>query len=504
MQEGPPRGIQTPPALLAFVFAITFLTMPGRYYIGDPHYWQEEAIHFINNHDLWLANDSVPDIAKDQYAVFNPKDGHYHSKFGVMNAILTLPPLIVERLATGELPPARPPARVLFLNLYNVVLSVLIAAALYRLTARFSENTGHRVGYVVACLFATFLWNYLRAQSGEIYQVLLFAWFFEALLHWKDSAVAAQGVWTRTVLRHLIVPWLLLAALSLSRLSNVVLIPLTVLGMASVFWTAWPAAERRPQGLVRLLPLLAPALCVTALILLVNDLKFGSPLSTGYEEWRPEIHRWNGKVSDGVLGFLLDPQRSVFLCFPPLIAAAVGFPRYLREHRFEALFLAATFVAFLLALGLLPSWKGEWSYGPRYLAFLLPVVSLPALSFLATLREAAPGPGKAAAWAGMFVTILASLFLQVQVNRLWFFSYYQISDLPGAPTWQGETKELFVEAPFGWINYQLVGAGEDLEKLPYVRFLRGVGIDQEQMDAYLERLRKIAKTRNYYWGVMKL
>src|SRR6185295_16935508 len=67
---------------------------------------------------------------------------------------------------------------VFMLNLYNVALSLLIAWYLYQLAGLYVARALTRSLFVLAVFYSTFLWNYLRAQSSEIFQVLFFAGFF--------------------------------------------------------------------------------------------------------------------------------------------------------------------------------------------------------------------------------------------------------------------------------------------------------------------------------------
>jgi hypothetical protein len=34
--------------------------------------------------------------------------------------------------------------------------------------------------------------------------------------------------------------------------------------------------------------------------------------------------------------------------------------------------ILAIFIVFLVVIGMIPTWAGEWTYGPRYVLFILP------------------------------------------------------------------------------------------------------------------------------------
>ena len=90
----------------------------------------------------------------------------------------------------------------------------------------------------------------------------------------------------------------------------------------------------------------------------------------------------------------------------------------------DAIVILGMFAVFLLAIGMLPAWAGEYTYGPRYLLFLVPVLSLPALVFADALIDRWR-TRYSRAWAVAAIVCLAySAYLQVQVNRLGFWIYY--------------------------------------------------------------------------------
>jgi hypothetical protein len=109
-------------------------------------------------------------------------------------------------------------------------------------------------------------------------------------------------------------------------------------------------------------------------------------------------------------GFLFSPGKSVFLYTPPLVLALLGCVRFWRSQRWSALAMIATIVPVVLFYDRFPSWSGDWAWGPRYLVFAVPVLLLPCISFLASVRW----PGKSLAVAvlalGLFVQLLGNAF----------------------------------------------------------------------------------------------
>ena len=87
----------------------------------------------------------------------------------------------------------------------------------------------------------------------------------------------------------------------------------------------------------------------------------------------------------GLYGNLLSPGRSVFLYSPPLILALIAFGQFYRRFRAEALLIAGISLTYLLLYSIPLDWDGGWSWGPRYLLAVVPLLMLP-LGFFLTSR----------------------------------------------------------------------------------------------------------------------
>jgi hypothetical protein len=155
--------------------------------------------------------------------------------------------------------------------------------------------------------------------------------------------------------------------------------------------------------------------------------------------------------------------------------------------------MLAIFAPFLLFLAMLPSWAGEWAYGPRYLLFLLPVLSLPFLSFADAVAETMH-TWRARAWVLAALACLGySAYLQVQVNRLPFFMYYyaRSSASPGLVAY-------FFERHVGSISDDLVRSRGDLARLPYFDELKREAPPQFLRD-YVPVISGMIVRGNLYW-----
>ncbi|MDX1592975.1 MAG: hypothetical protein R3298_01920 [Gammaproteobacteria bacterium] len=318
-------------------------------------------------------------------------------------------------------------SRLFILNLYFVFLGMVVAWLLYRVAREHSDRPAFCAFFVLFALYGTFLWNYQRGQTYELFQVL----FFIAFLFYYQRFLGR----TRT-------PELLFATLCVGVLVHVKSIYVFILPFVGV-GALIALARNRPSGeamgkwwvdstSLRMLALgfLMPAVAAVILLLLANDHKFGSALNTGYGQWyRYEgVDLFAGDAGEAIRGFLVDPQRSVFLHFPLLIFAVWGVRQFWRRRPHEAVLICAIFLGYFLLYAKFIDWKGEWSYGPRYLLFVLPVLSLPFLVVLDAVHREGGRWHSLLLWALLVPVVAAGVASQVLVNSLDFFAYYQFKN----------------------------------------------------------------------------
>jgi hypothetical protein len=491
------RGRPVLVALLVGVAAVNFLCMPGEFLSGDPHAWRQEARSILLTGELNVG--SRPPLGeRGQYFAQNERNGLYYSKFGIANALLALPPAALERAMGRDIGRGVYVPSLLLANLWNLLLCVALAALLYALSAAYSARPAVRALWVVAALYGTSLWFYQRAQSSEIYQTLFFTALFMALLGFlrplKTHGPRGLGAhaW-----KCLALVWCFTGLLVLTRVLYGLLLPVIVL------LGIWCAASGRPwvelRSSARALgaALLVPPALIFVLLAMVNYVKFGAPWLTGYHQWRPETHLPVGRLADGLWGFLFAPRFSIFLYFPLLVFALVGWRRFAERHRLDAVVILTIFLSFLLVLSKIPSWAGEWTYGPRYLLPMLPVLSLPFLTFTDDVLDRI-GTWPARAWAAAALACLAySGYLQAQVNRLPFWTYYSAREV------------LFMSsslAPLDYFLYRhtaliaddLVRHRHNLDDLPYMQEARQ-NAKPELLAEYRATLGAMIARGNLYW-----
>ncbi len=425
--------------LLCVVLVVNLLSLPALRYDGDAIAWEMEAESLVYRGRLAVD----PAIAESQkpgapYFLFNRGSGNSYSKYGIGNTLVYALPLLFERMfLSGEA--IRDPSQVFgkpgtgsytidrrvgLLGGFNILLSSLLAWVLYRFAGLYTKSRLISLGFVLACFYSTFLWNYLRAQSSQIYQCLFFSLALLHLLRYSRSARetgrgAGEG-------RDLVISALALAALCLVKLVYLPLFGVWAIGALLAGWRGDPSlpnfvAQRlRSDWKFFFACALPPIVAMIFVILLTNEVKFGSFLSMGYER---ETNLWGGRLSESIPGYLFHPRYSIFIHFPVLVIALCGIPVFWKRHRFDLLISWGFFAVMFAINSNYTFWKGEACVGPRYLLFALPALSAPLIAVV----EGVAGSRSRYLLAGLVIAVLGvSSAAQSKINALEFHTFFRL------------------------------------------------------------------------------
>jgi len=320
-------------------------------------------------------------------------DGRYYAAQPLLPSLLHIPGALVRRAAFAFRigPDVTRIFDSLACHLSGGLLGALVVWLFFRLCLRHGASA--KVARVSAIALATgsIVWVYARYPFTEIVQVACFTGFFlelSQLARRLDRRTAlATGLWAGMLLN--------------TKYIYALCLPGALLIIA--------IEHRKSLGLlVRALALVGVGLLPgMVMLLLYNYLRFGSVAKTGYNGVAGVMVE---NVLVGTWGFLFSPGKSVFLYTPPLVLAVLGLPRFWRTHRASVLVMLATILPVMLFYARFPSWSGDWAWGPRYAVFAIPVLLLPCIAFLSTMRW--PGRSLAAGImvAGLCVQILGNAF----------------------------------------------------------------------------------------------
>ena len=468
------------------VLLVGLVSLPGRLFIGDPYAWREEARWLVLRGQLHVEAEAALSMPESgQYFVQNPHTQLWYSKYGILNSLLNAIPLWVEKKLTGAVPRWDSPKRRLILGCFFLGISLLIAILLFRIGERYTDCAPAITLFVLLAFYATFNWHYLRATNTESTQLLLFCAYYWQMLRYHDGGPHRD--------RALLWGWLFAGGLVLTKISFLLLLPVTA---AVVLYEMWRACAKSVAAVTLYLAL--PMAIIAGAIGAVNWWKFGSPLYSGYHAWR------EGDVSlteirfDGFWGLLFSEQWSLFSHFPLLLLAFFGLREFYRRFRFDLLFSLFVFLVFFFVIARMPLWKGEWSYGPRYFLFLLPLLSLPALFPLRDFfTRSAISPRKIFI-AVVFVPIFTySTYLQFQLERLDGFFYYWTRP-PEECRKDAELDAYFSGTHYGRIAATAFAARENPESLWYTSIVRR-DCPGAKYEHYLKDLNTWLHRGNFYW-----
>lgn len=481
---------------------VLFLTMPGYIYPGDAVSIRMSSISVIQTGEL-----SVPaEIAKafgerGQYFFENTNTDKWYPKYGVMSTLTYLPPLFVEQFFTDELLPYRELnshghlRRTLFLNLYNIFLSCALAGYLLALAKRYTSRRWLAYAYIVFAFFGTFLWNYLRAHTVELQQVLFFTAAFFHLVRYHDLATKQDSPKSRF---DAVVSMSFVGALALGKL---VFAPLILLFFLGLFFSDCQSNKKNIARQFRIwLPYAIPGLITCLLIVAANQHRFGSPFTTGYAQWVKETNFITSDPTSGLWGYLFDPRYGIFLNFTLLVFAGLGLRKHCEKFRWEFIFSTFVFVLFYVLNSFFINWKGTWCLGPRYLLFVLPVLSLPAVTWIDRLA-ANPNFLVKTFWSLVLGAVFCvSVSNQMLVNSLEWFSPYKAEAIL-SPYQNQNVTEYYNNRSHASLNADLFRSVYLKKPYPPLVLLAS-SLRPEQLQEAEKQLRDIP-VLNYYWFVAR-
>jgi hypothetical protein len=479
-----------------FVVFVNFLTMPSEEYAGDAASVRIATVTLINTGKWAVPADRASMFGERGAYFYQNASGNWYSKYGILNMLLYVPILQLQKCVMGELDDASDDASPFFLNLFNLFLSCSTAYYLVLIMRRYTTSVATVWIFVLSALYATFWWNYLRAQTFEIYVTLFMLGLYYHLVSGLDRKRVAGD---RVASSHLLAAGIFFGALCLSKNVYVILLPV----VAGLFALAQFRNPAEADGTLRQhRPLFSnflwfwlPLGLLLCLMLGSNAYRFGSPFNTGYTQWADERRLFTANIVPALLGFFFSKQKSIFLNFPLMIFALPGWPAFIKHHRFDAITALLFGVVLLVINSAFRNWQGGACYGPRYLLPVAPILSLPFIHVLGWLARSPGKIYKSAIRSAIAGALLYSFLLQVEVNTMPFFFWYYLKDaIDDQPT--SQPIDYLHSHHFGTVNSDFLiylKSGSSPFKDQVIDHLTS---DEEDNMATLEDSNR---TSNYYW-----
>ena len=285
-------------------------------------------------------------------------DGRFYSGYGVIPSFAALPFYAAGRLAgdlTGFDAGLAAGAAVSFMN---SLVGALACVALF-LWATYAGCTVRQSLLAASLLaFATPLWFHSTKEfySEPLFTLCLVGTFAALSRRTRNSAIIAGVLFGLAVG---------------TRVFGLIYLPVA---LAYALLASRPPASGRTSALWFLLPVLV---CIGGVGVL-NEIRFGSPLDTGYHVALPTLGSvFSTPLPEGLRGNLFDGDVGLLWFAPLILLLPFTWGRFHREHRLESFVCIAVVAMSLIFFSVYSYWKGGWSYGPRLLTPVLPFLIFP-------------------------------------------------------------------------------------------------------------------------------
>jgi hypothetical protein len=354
-------------ALAVFHLAYYILTMAG-------HQFSSDGFIMFQNARALAADGSI---------LLDPplKWGgttHTASKYGIGMTVAYLPLLLPLRVLRPDLftapydPALDYDVRLLHNELYQLasVLNPIIVALLAGLTYLVGLEVGLSRGWAAAAALALGL-----ASPLAVYARLDFAQPLVALL-----LLAAIWLTLRLTERSPLVHWaglgLVIGYGILTRFDFIATAAwLSAMAVLTTARTEPAALVKRWVGPAVLAALIGAAI---ALYLALNALKSGSPFNFGYPSaWVSSLR----VMLRGLAGLLASPSAGILVFVPLTWVAGLGLIEIARRRPVMGLVITGIFGTHMLLFSLWRNWIGGYSWGPRFLVPVIPVIILCAMAW---------------------------------------------------------------------------------------------------------------------------
>lgn len=155
-----------------------------------------------------------------------------------------------------------------------------------------------------------------------------------------------------------------------------------------------------------------------------NHARFGSIFETGLSlmAQRAGIDFFSGTpLHVGLQGLLVSPGKGFFLYAPITILFFFSIRGFFRRHKGLACCLAAIAMAYVGFIAKNIYWHGDWSWGPRYIFVITPLLMIPVAEFVEKGASAQKRLSRGL-WIGLFVVsvVVQLIGISIDFNRYFY------------------------------------------------------------------------------------
>ncbi|TAK35070.1 MAG: hypothetical protein EPO21_07435 [Chloroflexota bacterium] len=293
-------------------------------------------------------------------------DGRSYSMYGLGQSLVAIPLYAAGKVLQPLVGVESAVFTRLLASLLNAIVTALTVLLLYRCGRLLGYAVRPSLLLAVGYGLASMAWPYAKSFAGEPLTGALLLLGFFALQRSLDAREANRGRW-------LVLSGAAHGFVLLVRISSGIALPVAVL------YLLWRLVALRRRGgvglswlLWRLLLWGGPVGVGLALVAAYNLVRFGDPLSTGYQSIA-----WNVPPQVGLYGLLLSSGKGVFWYNPLLLTSLVGLAFMLARRRRVGLYILALALVWIGFHSPYRFWEGGWSWGPRLLLPIVPFLILP-------------------------------------------------------------------------------------------------------------------------------
>lgn len=368
-------------------------------------------------------------------------DGRNYSGYGLVSSVVAYPSFSVGWYAGKALHKDRPMLAGTAVSLANALIAAFVPVLLFLWAVRLGFRPLHAVLAALTLAFATPTWFHsVKGFHSEPHFTLAFlgACYFLSLPRLRGSA------------------WWAGLSLGLAAGSRVYGLILTPILLYYLWRTSVREGDDRRLLLNRLIGFgIGLGVCLL-LIGVMNTVRFGSPLKSGYHLAFPTLGALlSTPLFFGLQSVLFSGRVGLIWFTPVLLLLIFAARRFWRTHPDEAVMCFGVGIVSLLFFGKYTAWDGGWSYGPRLLTPTLPFWTLPMAALFADLwpgRAVNTSGTRAPHWLRPLTVGLIGLSLLVQVPGLFtsMSRYYYLTkyyEKAGTrPWWHGSALLQAVDA----------------------------------------------------------
>jgi len=313
-------------------------------------------------HPMWevaerMVQDGAIDI-KTRWPDDMPpgRDGKTYGITPIGPNLMHVPGAAIAGLAHGASPAHDTLVRPLATHLAPALLGALACILFFGLLVDLGRTRRTASLCTALLAVATTLFVYARMPYSEVLQLTCFLGLFRATLRLCAEPVRRSALW-----------WGAWAGLLLN---SKYVYALAIAGAALL--VGWTLRARRREILRVAVWAAVTGVPFVVLALVYNYLRWSDVTKSGYEPYLSWY--FGGSVFDGTWGLLLSPNKSAFLYSPALVLAVLGWPRAIRSTPRLGLAVLVILVPTFVVYTTYRTWSGDYSWGPRFFVWTIPVL----------------------------------------------------------------------------------------------------------------------------------